>query len=57
MSNVDERRMRGRPRGRWRDMVEEYITWKGGVFLGGDRVVWRYFCHVHPEKLDKASEQ
>ncbi len=48
---------RGRPPGRWRDRVKEYICEKGATRRGGldqgrreclNRERWRLFCHGHP---------
>ncbi len=48
---------RGRPLGRWRDRVKEYMCERGATRGGGldqarreclNRERWRLFCHGHP---------
>ncbi len=48
---------RGRPPGRWRDRVKEYLCERGATRRGGldqakreclDRERWRLFCRGHP---------
>ncbi len=48
---------RGRPPGRWRDRVKEYMFERSATREGGldqasreclDRERWRFFCHGHP---------
>ncbi len=48
---------RGRPLGKWRDGVKEYMSERGATRGGGldqakreylDRERWRLFCHGHP---------
>ncbi len=57
MSELEVANRRGRPLGRWRDGVKEYLNKRGvggGVGLERarmeciDRERWRSFCHGHP---------
>ncbi len=49
---------RGRPFGRWKDRVKEYMSERGATRGGSleqarreclDKERWRLFCHGHPE--------
>ncbi len=56
LSSVEGTNRGGRPLGRWRDRVKEYVS-ERGVRGNGlewtrreciDRERWRYVCHGHP---------
>ena len=57
MSELEGANRRGRPLGRWRDRVKEYMNERGVRGGGGlerarrecmDRERWRFFCRGHP---------
>ncbi len=56
LSSVEGMNRRGRPLGRWKDRVNEYVTERGVRGNGFewarrecmDRERWRFVCRVHP---------
>ena len=66
VSELDGSNQRGRPLGRWKDKVKEYMCERGDSRGGRldqarrdclDRERWRLFCHGHPIGSEASERQ
>ena len=66
LSNIVDPNSRGRPHGRWKDRVKEYMCERGATIGGGleqarreclDRERWRLFCRGQPLEGRSRREQ